>query len=227
MPRTRRNGSRHSSEACAGTPALRTTTPALSSIMRISPVMSSDARPCPMARRHRRADCSNACSGTARSAASASPNVTSFSITAMVAPKSKWPVSTLRGTMSVLTKLRPVLAFRTCTTVSASSPALAPITRASKAEAMFAATTRLFTSFIAWPSPGRSPTRWIDRPTRPRTGSARNRFSVEPDAMMASVPARAPPGPPLTGASRKPIPCPASPAAMRSTLLRPIVDIST
>ena len=91
---------------------------------------------------------------------------------------------------------------------------------------MLAAKIRLFTSFITCAWPGSSPSTKTRRPIRSSQGRSVATAAGAPAASMASVPARAPAGPPLIGESTMADAAGASAVAMRCDGARPMVDIS-
>src|SRR5215472_7669288 len=106
-----------------------------------------------------------------------------------------------------------------------STPALAPRTSASAMPASVAAMTIWLHAFVTWPAP-RSPTWTMVVPMTWSSGRQASRTSLRPPAMMDSVPASAPGGPPLTGASRHSTPPAAAAAPRRRVTSGDIVDMS-
>ena len=91
---------------------------------------------------------------------------------------------------------------------------------------MFTPAIRLLQSFTTWPVPG-PPTRTTTEPSAPSRGSTRANASSEPPTKTLSVPASAPIGPPLTGASSESMPAAPSSSASRRASAGGPVDMST
>ena len=127
-----------------------------------------------------------------------SPSRASLSSKERVPPKAKVPLNTCSIIVSV-TKLLPVPALTIESMSSGSIPALAPMTYPSQAVTRFAARSRLFTSFITWAWPGRSPITKTVLPMRSCQGFTAATASGAPAASSVRFPAWALAGPPVTG----------------------------
>ncbi|MNL44578.1 hypothetical protein D3C87_1671630 [compost metagenome] len=92
---------------------------------------------------------------------------------------------------------------------------------------MLAAEIRLLTSFIICAMPGSAPTSNTFLPSSANCGRSAASASAQPDAMIDSVPASAPRGPPLTGASTTCTPPDSSSRAIACSAPRPMVEVST
>ncbi|MNG15113.1 hypothetical protein D3C84_989180 [compost metagenome] len=95
--------------------------------------------------------------GTPIASASSRQRRVSFRDSAVVNPKSNVRGRTARGSLSAVALLRALPALKTSSMTWGSSPAFTPMTSASQETAKAVTETRLFTSFIVWPSPGASP----------------------------------------------------------------------
>ena len=79
---------------------------------------------------------------------------TSFTIMAVVKPKSKLRGSTARGNLSRLAVFRPDPELITSIITLGSRPALTPIATASEVATIAVADRKLLASFMVWPAPG-------------------------------------------------------------------------
>ena len=124
-----------------------------------------------------------------------------MAISELAKPDAYRPVSTWSGNLSLVAVFRPLDALSTSSIVAMSTPTDSPKAIASLVAARAVADRKLLASFTAWAMPGRSPTRWR-RSLRPaRTGVTCSHASSVPANITVSVRARAPAGPPDTGAS--------------------------
>src|SRR4029079_12002268 len=105
------------------------------------------------------------------------------------------------GEKCVVAKLRPVPLLRICSMASSGMPALPDIVIASDVATRATAQSMLLVSFIICADPGLSPATTIVLPHSWNTGIRSASLAGFPETIMASVPALAPPTPPLIGTS--------------------------
>ncbi len=167
------------------------------------------------------------CIGNSFARASPRHSSRSFAISSSRNPDANRPVSTWSGSLVAVAVLRPVPALKTSSSVAGSRPAVTPNVTASDVIASAVAESRLLSSFAICPWPGVAPTWNTFPPNSSSSGRTRSKTRSSPAAITASVRARAPATPPLTGASRTSMPLAASAAAISVATVAPVVERST